>query len=96
MKVTFTEGRTEPSEKHPEGQPDWRWTLDGDNGEPLSVSSEGYVDKRDAQHGFGLSAAAYLDLTAGLYRRFVYNKDTRKPVPQEIEIAWVHKAGQPE
>lgn len=39
----------------------WRWVLLADNGEPLSVSSEGYSDVRDAIHGFELTTGAAVE-----------------------------------
>jgi uncharacterized protein YegP (UPF0339 family) len=34
---------------------EWRWTLHADNGEPISDSDEGYVDKDAALHGLMLT-----------------------------------------
>lgn len=61
MKVTFTNnvgdhtagGPDEPAP--PEPRPNHRWVLSGDNGEPLSMSSEGYVRRIDCIHGFVLT-----------------------------------------
>lgn len=33
----------------------WRWTLEADNGEPVATGAEGYGEKADAMHGFGLT-----------------------------------------
>lgn len=50
MKATFRERMHETSD-----DPQWDWVLAGDNGEPLSRSTESYDDKRDMLHCFELT-----------------------------------------
>ena len=37
----------------------WRWTFYAANHEPIAVSSEGYVHRRDCEHSIGLVKASY-------------------------------------
>jgi uncharacterized protein YegP (UPF0339 family) len=37
----------------------WRWTLYSSNSKKIADSAEGYVNKRDAEHGISLVKAAY-------------------------------------
>lgn len=37
----------------------WRWTLKAANHEPISMSSEGYARKTDAEHGIRLNKSSY-------------------------------------
>lgn len=61
MKVRFYEDK----------QGEHRWTLDGDNGEPLSVASEGYKRQDGALHCFELSWGGHVSLATGEALRLV-------------------------
>lgn len=91
MKVTFTEGRTDASEEHPTGQPDWRWRLDGDNGEPLSVSSEGYVALVDCEYGFLRTSGGRFATAHGAKSDRIVRHVWEMDVVEEIEVVWENK-----
>jgi uncharacterized protein len=37
---------------------EWRWTYHARNGEPIAVSSEGYVNRADCRHSIDLMRAS--------------------------------------
>lgn len=70
----------------------WRWTLEADNGEPIATGAEGYGDKRDCIHGFGLTHRASIEPAFagtghGPYRAF--DAETHEPLDVEILIVEV-------
>jgi len=46
-------------EVYKDNQGEWRWRYKARNNETISVSSEGYNDKRDAVHSINLMKESY-------------------------------------
>lgn len=74
----------------------WRWTLDADNHEPLSMSSEGYNNVADAIHGFELSTGSVIEpsnrrvavrVATVRVESTVTKADTRVPVEVTTQVA---------
>lgn len=85
MRATFTQRREEGQDRL-----QWRWTLEGDNHEPLSRSTEGYDNKADAVHCFELTTGTQIS-SSGL----TASASGGIQEIRSIELVW-QPAGDPE